>query len=272
VTMVSVSPKKKHRLAVCSRLFNGVVSALCLLLSMVSTTLVSTTLVSTVMAEEVTVKVPYVNLHTGPGIGFPVQNVILKGQQLEIKKLRADWFEVITPDGSKGWIPSQALQLLQDEDNPDGWVLSQRQGRHFYERQWEFGLGIGSMDSSALLSVLASNALTEHLSVETVLSQSLSDFSESNLLSVSLLHHLSPKAKWIPFAGVGYGLIHTAPSAVLVQPEDRTDRFFTMMVGVKRHVWRGFMFRMDYQHASVLTSRNENESLSAWKIGFGHFY
>ena len=42
----------------------------------------------------VTVDDPYLEMHTGPGVGYPVFNVVDRGEIVEIVMRRTDWFLV----------------------------------------------------------------------------------------------------------------------------------------------------------------------------------
>ena len=46
----------------------------------------------------VTVADPYLELHTGPGVGFPIFHVIDRGEPVEIIMRRTDWFQVRISD------------------------------------------------------------------------------------------------------------------------------------------------------------------------------
>ena len=42
---------------------------------------------------------PFIELHTGPGRGYPVFHVIERGREVTIVKRRTDWFELRTDRG-----------------------------------------------------------------------------------------------------------------------------------------------------------------------------
>ena len=54
---------------------------------------------------EAVVAEPFLELHTGPGQGFPVFHVVDRGQRIEVLKRRTDWFQVRTDRGVRGWVP-----------------------------------------------------------------------------------------------------------------------------------------------------------------------
>ena len=44
---------------------------------------------------------PFIELHTGPGRGYPVFHVVERGREVTIVKRRTDWFQVRTDRASK---------------------------------------------------------------------------------------------------------------------------------------------------------------------------
>ena len=65
-----------------------------------------------VMAEdlEFRVNVSYIDMHTGPGRGFPKFYAIAKGESLTAIKQRTSWIKVETIKGRRGWIKAKDLE------------------------------------------------------------------------------------------------------------------------------------------------------------------
>ncbi|MFQ5635029.1 MAG: SH3 domain-containing protein, partial [Gammaproteobacteria bacterium] len=63
---------------------------------------------------------PYIELHTGPGRGYPIFHVLERGDTVEVRVRRTDWFKVRGGRGERsveGWVSAgQLAQTLQ----PDG--------------------------------------------------------------------------------------------------------------------------------------------------------
>ena len=45
---------------------------------------------------------PFVELHTGPGRGFPIYHVVERYEWIEIIKRKTDWFKIRTRDDKTG--------------------------------------------------------------------------------------------------------------------------------------------------------------------------
>ena len=67
--------------------------------------------------RRVAVADPYLEMHTGPGRGYPIFHVADRGESIEIIMQRTDWFLVRDADGDEGWVDQDQMELTM---NPDG--------------------------------------------------------------------------------------------------------------------------------------------------------
>lgn len=227
------------------------------------------------MAEEVTQQVqvtaPYIELHTGPGSGYPVDYVVERDEWVSILKRRTDWFKISTRKGKEGWV---ILNQIRESRLADGSTLfiESLSAESFRERDWEMGFHGGQMDGAALLNLYTGYAFTHNLSAEIGFSQALGNFSSEYLVDLNLLSQPFPEWRYSPFFTLGTGLIHTSPNATLVQTEDRTDTTAHAGLGLRFYLTRRFFLRGELRRYTVFTSRNENEEFNQWKLGIGTFF
>ena len=59
---------------------------------------------------QVFVRAPYLELHTGPGRGYPVFNVVDRDASVDVLKRYTDWFKVRSPSGVEGWASAQDME------------------------------------------------------------------------------------------------------------------------------------------------------------------
>ena len=52
----------------------------------------------------VVVSDPYIEMHTGPGRGYPIFYVAGQGDEVQILKQRTDWFKIKGPRDKEGWV------------------------------------------------------------------------------------------------------------------------------------------------------------------------
>lgn len=75
----------------------------------------------------VTVADPFISLHTGPGRGYPVTLVVVRGERVEVLKRRTAWFKVRDARGREGWVHRDEMALtLTDEGASPGDGLTGR--------------------------------------------------------------------------------------------------------------------------------------------------
>ncbi len=65
---------------------------------------------------EVVVSDPYIDLHTGPGRGYPIFYVAAQGDRITILKEQTDWYKVRTPRGKEGWVNVSQMASTLDLD------------------------------------------------------------------------------------------------------------------------------------------------------------
>ena len=59
---------------------------------------------------------PYLELHTGPGRGYPVTQVVARGESVDVLFRRTDWFKVRTETGVTGWAAARELSKTRLAD------------------------------------------------------------------------------------------------------------------------------------------------------------
>ena len=90
--------------------------------------------------------------------------------------------------------------------------------------------------------------------------------------AVGIAHVFMPTWRVSPFVGIGGGVISISPKATLVQAEDRTDTTAYAGLGVRGFLTNRFLLQAEYRSYVVFTSRDENEEIDAWTVGFTYFF
>jgi hypothetical protein len=221
--------------------------------------------------RSVSVADPYLELHTGPGSGYPIFHVIDRGESVEIIMRRTDWFQVRDADGKEGWVDrAQMERTLQ----PAGSYIefAQADQQDFTEAKWEFGLLTGDFGGANIISLYGGYSLNPHVAIEAWGSQILGNFSNGWMGSVNVVHETWPEWRISPFFTLGGGVVHTEPKSTIVQGEDRTDQIAHAGAGVRFYATRRFILRAEFKSYVVFTSRDDNEEVEEWKVGFAFFF
>jgi hypothetical protein len=220
---------------------------------------------------EVVVADPYLELHTGPGRGFPVFHVVERGAAIEILKRRTDWFRVRTEDRREGWVSrEQMLQTLQ----PTGELTTFNDGsrQHFAGHRWEAGIRAGDFDGASVISVGATWLFNQSLQVDLAVSHVLGEFSNSYLATGGITHVFVPEWRVSPTFTLGTGVIHTEPQSTIAELEDRTDQVGYVGAGARYYLARRMLLRLDYRSYVLFTSRDDNEEIDEWTLGLSFFW
>ena len=220
---------------------------------------------------EAVVAEPFLELHTGPGRGFPVFYVVDRGEQIEVVKRRTDWFQVRTKKDIKGWV-SLAQMVATLDTAGQRTALDEPTADDYVGRRWEVGLQLGDLDGANVISVYGGYHFTRNLSTELHLAGVSGDFSSGWLTTADIVLQPFPEWRVSPYATLGTGVIHISPQATLVQTPDRTDQVAHVGVGLRMYVTRRFMFRGEYNSYLTFTSRDNNQGLDEWKAGFAFFF
>lgn len=219
----------------------------------------------------VTVADPYLEMHTGPGKGYPIFHVVDRDETVTVLKRRTDWFKVRTDRGEEGWVNHEQMERTLE---PDGEFADYPEATmaEYSDRRWELGLMAGDFGGANVVSGFGALGMSRHLSLELWVSQLLGDFSDGWMVSGNLVHTFVPKWRVSPFFSLGTGIIHVQPKAALAQVEDRTDQVGIVGLGVRAYLTERFVLRAEYKDYVVFTSRDENEEIDEWKAGFAVFF
>jgi hypothetical protein len=233
----------------------------------------ATTAQAQVTGEFRTVSVadPYLEMHTGAGSGYPIFHVIDRGETVEILMRRTDWFQVRGSDGTEGWVDrAQMEKTLQ----PTGTQIefAQANQQDFTDSKWELGLLAGDFGGANVISVYGGYSLNPNVSIEAWGSQILGNFSNGWMGSVNVVHEAWPDWRISPFFTLGTGVLRTEPKPTIIQGEDRTDQVAHAGAGFRVYSSRRFILRAEFKSYVVFTSRDENEEVEEWKVGFAFFF
>ena len=214
---------------------------------------------------------PYLELHTGPGRGYPVFNVVPRDGSVDVLFRRTDWFKVRTEHGVEGWASQQdMLGMVLADGSPFRFSVGDRAG--FGAHRYEAGLFAGAYGGANYVSGYASLSFNSQLALEAALGQFLGRFSNGVTADVGLTHVIVPEARWSPFLTLGVGEVHIEPKATLVQAANRTEQTAYVGGGVRYYLTRRFFVRGEYKAHYVFTKRNQNQEADEWKLGFAFFY
>jgi uncharacterized protein YgiM (DUF1202 family) len=220
---------------------------------------------------QVYVTEPYLELHTGPGRGYPVFQVVAREESVEVLFRRTDWFKVRTARGVEGWAAEGDMEkAVKADGTPFTFSLGDRSG--YQDHGFEAGIFAGQWDGATLISGYLAVPFNPQLAVEGSAGQVLGKFSNGIVGDLGLAHYFAPEWRLSPFVTIGTGVVHIEPKATLAQPGNRTEPTAYVGAGVRYYLTRRFFVRAEYKSHMIFTKLNQNEAVDEWKAGFAFFY
>lgn len=214
---------------------------------------------------------PFLELHTGPGRGYPVAEVVARGESVDVLFRRTEWFRVRTERGVEGWAAERAL-LSTTLANGSPFTFERGDRHGFQAHRWEGGILTGDYAGATLVEGFMARSLTDNLKVELYAGQFLGNLSNGYVADLGLNHVFMPNWRISPFVTLGTGVEHTEPKATLVRPRNQNYQTAYAGVGARYYLTRRFFLRAEYRHHTVFTKSDANEVKQEWKIGFAFFY
>ena len=226
-------------------------------------------------AEDVDMRVqiaePYLELHTGPGRGYPVTQVIERGEWVGVRLRRTDWFKVRTSQGKEGWVSRAALETTITEA---GTPIRLRDliFDDYRSRRFELGFAGGLLEGDSYMQLRAGYRFQENLSGEFTAGLATGDFSSSNLYFVSMVSEPFPEWRFSPFFSLGLGRYYSTPKATLVGAIDTDSNTANAALGARYYLTRRFVLRGDYRRHVVFVDQNRINEFNELSLGISLFF
>lgn len=220
---------------------------------------------------KVSVDDAFINVYSGPGRGYPIFHVVEREEVIELVKSRTEWIKIKTRRGIVGWIKRDDMQFTLALDGSKPEFPDSKQADYLVNRV-EMGAAYGDFAGADSLSMNLGYRFTRNLSIELRYAENTGQFSDSQIVAGGVLFQPFPEWRASPFFSVGGGSIKTFPSSTLVQTEDRDDNLLQASLGTYVHITGRLFLRLEYTNHYILTSRNTNDEVNEWKVGFNIFF
>ena len=213
----------------------------------------------------------YVDLHTGPGSGYPVAQVVERGEWVEIILRRTDWFQVRTQRGKEGWVSRADIENMATET---GGLVRLRDVLYedYRSRRFEAGFAGGLLEGDSFMMVRAGYRLNENLTGEFTIGQASGDFSSSMLYYAAVLSEPFPEWRVSPFFSLGLGRFHNTPKATLVGAIKTESNMANVAIGARAYLTRRFVVRGDYRRHVVFVDEDRINEYNEVSLGFSLFF
>jgi hypothetical protein len=222
-------------------------------------------------AEAVVVRDAYMDLHSGPGRGYPIFHAVERDEEILVLKRRTDWFKVRTAKGIEGWASRAAVERTETAAGvPQAFRDPARDD--FDGRRFEFGFASGDFDGDQVFTFRAGYRANEIFTTELTVSQVSGTFSSTTLYHANLV--ASPFMDWrvAPFFTLGWGRFENEPKQVLVDDKNVNEWAANVGLGARTYFGERFLLRADWREYIVMIDDNNNQDFSEWTLGFAVFF
>jgi hypothetical protein len=221
--------------------------------------------------EQVQVAEPYLELRTGPGRGYPVTQVVERGEWLELLKRRTDWFKVRTRSGKEGWTSRQEIEATLTATGEKK-TLRDAASDGYWQRRIEAGFSGGVLDGDPVLSVRLGYRLNDNLIIELASGEATGSFSTTQTHYVSVLSQPFPDWRWFsPYLSLGIGKYRNTPKATLVGAVETDSNMGTAALGFNTYLTPRLYVRGELRRHVAYIDENRTRSYDAWTLGVGIF-
>jgi SH3-like domain-containing protein len=221
--------------------------------------------------ERLQVTDPYIELHTGPGRGFPVFFVAERNEWIEIDLRHTDWFRVRTAGGKVGWVhrPQLATTLTAA-----GGAKTFRDVAvdDYLNRRLEMGAAWGRFKSEPMVKLWTGYKLGEGLRAEATLGQVQGVYSGTDFWHVNVSTEPWADQRWSPFFAIGVGKFKNLPNSSLVGATTTDSNMANASVGLRWYLSERFIVRTDYTLYTVFVSDARTSEYGALTVGMSFFF
>ena len=222
-------------------------------------------------SERLLVNTPFLEMHTGPGRGYPVFHVVERRQWVTVELRRTDWYRVRAEGGQVGWVARQQLESTLTEAG-DGKTFRDLVLDDYLGRKLEFGAAWGRFKSEPMLKLWTQYRLADAVGVELKLGQVQGVFSGTDFWAVSLTSEPWSDRRLSPFFSVGLGKFKNIPNASLVNATATDAKLAHATLGLRWYVAERFVVRLDGSVYTAFVADNRSIEYRAVTAGIAFFF
>jgi len=195
---------------------------------------------------------PFLELHTGPGRGYPIFHVVEQDEMVSVLRRRTNWYYVQDNRQRQGWVKQEGLARTLA---PTGLPAALPETQH------------------ETASFTAGFRLLSWAGLEAEYGQIFGKFIDGEMYSGSIIVEPIKSWKFTPFISKGYGRQNwqvKEKQQVGTSQELDTEFEFTGL-GINYYIGYSFVVRAEFR-SIYLNADNENGNQTAWRLGFSSFF
>jgi hypothetical protein len=221
--------------------------------------------------EPVQITDPYIELHTGPGRGFPIFFVAARAQWIDIELRHTDWYKVRAEGGQVGWVTRAQLESTLTTAG-DKKTFRDILVDDYLSRRVQLGAAWGQFKSEPMLKFWGSYRLAETLSVEGTLGQVQGVFSGTDFWHLNVVSEPWSDQRLSPYFSIGLGKFHNLPNSSLIGASATDAQLANASVGVRYYLSDRFVLRGDYTFYTAFVADSRSLEYRAVTAGISFFF
>ena len=219
---------------------------------------------------QLVVTVPYLEMHSGPGRGFPVVYVVGRDEVLTVLFSRTDWYKVRAAQRSRRG--GRAARICAAPNLPRGSRRRYLRTLNFPAIAGKSGPATGFTTAKTWSPPMPISGLPTASTSRAWCSRRSARSTTAYIASIGLRHTFIPEWKWFsPTAGLGTAYQHIKDK-VPPAPLESNNQMAYASLGARGFITRRFMWRADWRHYVVFNKLNVYEDLEEWKFGLAVFF
>ena len=222
-------------------------------------------------SERLQITDPFIELHTGPGRGFPIFFVTPRAQWIKIEMRHTDWYKVRTQENKVGWVQRKQLEstlTAAGEQKTFGDLLL----NDYLGRRVQLGAAWGQFKAEPVLKIWTSYRLSETLNLEAAVGQVQGAFSGTDFWHINLQTEPWSDQRFSPFFAVGLGKFKNFPNQSLVGATTTDAKLANASIGVRYYLSDRFIVRADYSLYTAFVSDKRSLEYRAFTAGLSFFF
>jgi hypothetical protein len=214
----------------------------------------------------------YLEMHSGPGRGYPIIHTMEQDEPITVLRRRGSWYQVANRHNKKGWIQQEKLaRTIAPSGLPA--ALPDTQHGDYLAQQGRIGFALGQQGDAETATLIAGFRLFSFVGAELEYGQIFGTTIDGSSYGANLLFEPIQSWSFTPFISTGFGRQSWKQKEKLnVGNSNEFNSEYTFIGGgINYYIGYNFVVRGEYRQVS-LTGDNDSLRNSAWRIGFSSFF
>lgn len=221
--------------------------------------------------ERLQVSAPFLEMHTGPGRGYPVFFVVERQQWVVIELRHTDWYRVRAEGGQVGWVRREQLESTLTETGTRK-TFRELLLDDYLHRRVEFSGGWGRFKGEPMLRLGLHARMADTLGAELTVGQVQGAFSGTSFWHLSLSSEPWSDRRFSPYFSVGLGRLHNVPNSSLVEAITTNANLAQASLGLRWHLGERFVARVDWTLYTAFVSDARSTEYRSLTAGLGFYF